>query len=66
LVSGYTDDDVARLGANRSDVLIGAIDVLLFTKSNVLSVVDDPGLGVPDRTIIRVADEALIDGVWEL
>jgi hypothetical protein len=66
LVSGYTDEDVAPLGANRSDVLIGAIDVLLFTKSNVLSVVDDPGLGVPDRTTIHVADEALIDGVWEL
>ena len=66
LVSGYTDDDVAPLGANRSDVLIGAIDVLLFTKSNVLSVVDDPALDVPERTMIRVADEALIDGVWEL
>jgi hypothetical protein len=66
LVSGYTDDDVAPLDANRSDVLIGAIDVLLFTKSNVLSVVDDPGRNVPDRTTITVADEALVDGVWEL
>ena len=66
LVSGYTDDDAAALGINRSDLLIVAIDVLLFTKSNVLSVVDQPGLAVPERTTVYVSDAALIDGVWEL
>ncbi|MEZ5297605.1 MAG: hypothetical protein R2697_15425 [Ilumatobacteraceae bacterium] len=64
LVSGYTDDDAATLGINRSDLLIVAIDVLLFTKSNVLSVVDQPGLAVPERTTVYVSDAALIDGVW--
>jgi hypothetical protein len=66
LVSVYTDDDVAPLAANRSDVLIGAIDVLLFTRSNVLAVVDEPGGAVPERTTVLVSDEALIDGVWDL
>ena len=66
MVSGYTDDDAAPLGFNRSDLLIGAIDVLLFTKTNVLSVVDQPGAAVPERTTVMVSDAALIDGVWEL
>ncbi|MEQ8438184.1 MAG: hypothetical protein RIB65_11885 [Ilumatobacter fluminis] len=66
MVSGYTDDDAAPLGFNRSDLLIGAIDVLLFTKTNVLSVVDQPGATVPERTTVLVSDAALIDGVWEL
>lgn len=66
MVSGYTDDDAEPFGLNRSDLLIGAIDVLLFTKTNVLSVVDQPGTTVPERTTVLVSDAALIDGVWEL
>ena len=66
MISGYTDADTAPLGLNRSDLLIGAIDVLLFTRTNVLSVVDQPGAAVPERTMVLVSDEALIDGVWEL
>ena len=66
MVSGFTDDDAGPLGLNRSDLLIGAIDVLLFTKTNVLSVVDQPGAAVPERTTVMVSDAALIDGVWEL
>ena len=64
LVSGFTDEDAAALGMTRSDLIVSALDVLLFAQANVRSVVDDPGLGVPDRTQIVVADPALVDGLW--
>ena len=57
----------APLGANRSDVLIGAIDVLLFTQVERAVRGRRPRSRRPgphDRSV--VADEALIDGVWEL
>jgi hypothetical protein len=67
LVSGFIDDDATAMGMEyRSDIIATALDILFFAHANVLSVVDQPGAAVPDRTIIRVADESLIEDVWSL
>lgn len=66
LVSGFSDEDVAPFGMNRSDVIVGAIDALLAAQVNVVSVVDAPGAGVPERTQVLVADPTSVDAVWEL
>lgn len=64
VVSGFTDADAEPLGMNRSDLIVSALDVLLFAQANVRSVVDEPGGAVPERTQIVVTDPALVDGVW--
>jgi hypothetical protein len=65
VVSGFTDDALATLGFNRSDVLKRAIDGLLFVKVNIVSVADLPGSTVPDVTRIEVADPSVVGGVQE-
>jgi hypothetical protein len=66
VMSGFTDADVESLGMNRSDVIVSALDVLLFAQTNVRSVVDDPDAVVPEATQIVVADPALVEGVWSI
>jgi hypothetical protein len=63
IVSGFSDDDLAGLGLNRSDVLKRAIDGLLFVKVNIVAVADLPGAGVPDVTQVLVVDPTVVDGV---
>ena len=64
LESGFTTDDTESIGLSRSDLLLSAVDILGFVRSNVVSVVDTPGGVVPDVTRITVADETIIDDVW--
>lgn len=66
VMSGFTDDDAESVGMNRSELIVSALDVLLFAQANVRSVVDEPGAVVPERTQIVVADPALVDGVWSV
>lgn len=67
LISGFVDDDADAIGAtSRSDIIATALDIVFFSQANVLSVVDQPGGAVPDRTVIRVADESLVEDVWRL
>jgi len=66
IVSGFSDDDAASVGMNRSDLMIAAIHAVLATDTNVVSVVDMPGAGVPDHTRVQVGDERDIEVVWSL
>jgi CheY-like chemotaxis protein len=65
LVSGFTSDDAEAVDSSRSDVLSSAIIILQFLQVNVVSVVDAPGVEVPEVSRFLVADDDLIDGVWE-
>jgi hypothetical protein len=63
IVSGYSSDDLDDLGLNNADVLKRAIDGLIFTQVNVVSVADVAGSEVPEVTRIVVADPSVIEGV---
>lgn len=58
VVSRFTDDQLAELGVNRSDVLRAALDRLLFIGANIVSVVDVADGDVPDATVMELADPA--------
>jgi hypothetical protein len=63
IVSGFSSDDLDDLGLNNADVLKRAIDGLIFTQVNVVSVADVAGSEVPEVTRIVVADPSVIEGV---
>ncbi|MDJ0770579.1 MAG: hypothetical protein QNJ12_17430 [Ilumatobacter sp.] len=68
VLAGYSSGDLSTLpgdGVNTGDVLKVAIDRLIFARVNVLSVADMREAGVPDVTLVEVADPSVIDAVEE-
>jgi hypothetical protein len=60
---GFTDADLQAAGVTSMDVLQQAVNRLLFSKVNVVSVADVPGSAVPDHSTFSVVDATTIDGV---
>ena len=60
---GFTDAELAAAGVTSTDVLQQAVNRLLFSKVNVVSVADIPGSDVPDHSTFSVVDPATVDGV---
>jgi hypothetical protein len=60
---GFTDADLQAAGVSSTDVLQQAVNRLLFSKVNVVSVADIPGSTVPDHSTFSVVDASTIDGV---
>lgn len=63
VVTGFTDTDLSAAGLTSTDVLQEAVNRLLFSKVNVVSVADIPGSPVPDHSTFSVVDPSTIDGV---
>ena len=63
VVMGFTDAELQAAGVSSSDVLQQAVNRLLFSKVNVVSVADIPGSTVPDHSTFSVVDATTIDGV---
>ena len=61
LESGFTTDDTESIGLSRSDLLLSAVDILGFVRSNVVSVVDTPGGVVPHRAVVLLEVEGAGD-----
>jgi hypothetical protein len=65
VVMGFTPEELEAAGVSGSDVLRIAVDKLLFSKVNVVSVAELPGSPVPDHSTFLVVDAGTIDGVRE-
>ena len=65
VVMGFTDAEIQAAGVTSSDVLTTAVNRLLFSKVNVVSVAQIPGSTVPDHTTFSVLDASTVDGVRE-
>ncbi len=59
---GFTDAELEAAGVTSTDVLQQAVNRLLFSKVNVVSVADVPGSDVPDHSTFWVVDGP-IDGI---
>jgi hypothetical protein len=62
---GFTDSELESAGVTGTDLLQEAVNRLLFSKVNVVSVADVPGSPVPDHSTFSVVDASTIDGVRE-
>ena len=62
---GFTDAELDAAGVTSTDLLQQAVNRLLFSKVNVVSVADVPGSDVPDHSTFLVVDATTIDGVHE-
>jgi hypothetical protein len=62
---GFTDDELDAAGVTSTDLLQQAVNRLLFSKVNVVSVADVPGSAVPDHSTFSVVDASTVDGVRE-
>lgn len=68
IVNGLTDDEAAVLGRTPSDLTRTVVNVLMFTKTNVVSVVDRAPTAAPEVTQVLVSDPTLlgeIEAVYE-
>ncbi|HEX6657637.1 MAG TPA: hypothetical protein VF065_06125 [Ilumatobacter sp.] len=65
VVMGFTDAELEAAGVTGTDLLRHAVNRLLFSKVNVVSVADIPGSTVPDQSTFSVVDASTIDGVRE-
>jgi hypothetical protein len=63
VVNGLTEADTAVLGRTPTDLTRTVVNVLMFTRTNVVSVVDHADTAAPDVTQVRVADPSLLDGL---
>ena len=66
VVNGMDDSDTAELGRTAADLTRTVVNVLMFTKVNVVSVVDHADVDVPDVSVIRVSDPSLLGQLEEL
>lgn len=66
VVNGMDDADTEALDRAPADLTRTVVNVLMFTKVNVVSVVDDADAEVPATSIIRVSDPSLLDQLEEL
>lgn len=65
VVMGFSGADLDAAGVTGSDVLREAVNRLLFSKVNVVSVAELPGTAVPEHSTFTVVDASTIDGVRE-
>lgn len=65
VVNGFDDADTEPLGQTPADVTKTVVNVLMFTKVNVVSVVGGADIEVPEVTQVRVSDPSLLDGGLE-
>lgn len=65
VVMGFTDAELEAVGVSGSDVLREAINRLLFSQVNVVSVAELPGSTVPEHSTFLVLDDATVEGVRE-
>lgn len=66
VVSGFTESDTEALGRTPSDVVKTAVNVLMFTQVNVVSVADVGDGDVPEITQVRLSDPTLLDGIEDV
>ena len=66
VVNGLTDADTAEIGRTSADLTKTVVNVLMFTKTNVVSVVDHAESAAPAVTQVWVANPTLLDGIEEL
>lgn len=66
IVNGLDETDVAALDMTPADLTRTVVNVLMFTKVNVVSVVDHADSEVPAVTQVRISDPSLLDGLEEL
>ena len=64
VIAGIADAELEAAGVTSTDVLQQAVNRLLFSKVNVVSVADVPGSTVPDHSTFSVVN-APLDGVRE-
>lgn len=65
VVSGFDDDDLEPLGMRHADLLKYVLDRLLFAQVNIVSVAEVRGADTPERTVYRVDEERLVEGIAE-
>ncbi|HSJ91676.1 MAG TPA: hypothetical protein VK917_06385 [Ilumatobacter sp.] len=63
VVNGFDDGDTEVVGKLPADLTRTVVNVLMFTKVNVVSVVDRADTDVPAVTQVRVSDPDLLDGL---
>ena len=61
IVNGLTDEDTAAIGRSPADLTKTVVNVLMFTKTNIVSVVDRAEAPAPAVTQVRVSDASLLD-----
>ena len=66
VVNGLTDADTADIGRTPADLTKTVVNVLMFTKTNVGSVVDHAESSAPAVTQVWVSNPMLLDGLAEL
>lgn len=66
IVSGLTSDDTVSLDQTPADVLKTVVSILMFSRVNVVSVVQLDDGSAPDVTQVRVADPTFADQVAEI
>jgi hypothetical protein len=66
VVNGLDDADTEALGKTPADLTKTVVNVLMFTKVNVGSVVDHADAPVPEVTQVRISDPTLFDGLEEI
>lgn len=63
VVNGLTDDDTAVIDRTPADLTKTVVNVLMFTKTNVVSVVQHPDSAAPAVTQVWVSDPLILDGL---
>ena len=66
IVNGLDDAETEALGKSPTDLTKTVVNVLMFTKVNVVSVVDHADAEVPDVTEVRISDPDLFDSFEEV
>lgn len=66
VVNGLDDTDTDALGRTSTELTQTVVNVLMFTKVNVVSVVDHADVEVPAVTQVRVSNPVLLDGLEEV
>lgn len=66
VVNRLAAEDTEVIGQTPSDVTKTVVNVLMFTQMNVVSVVEQPGGGVPEVTQVNVADMSLLGQLEDL
>jgi hypothetical protein len=65
VVNGLGEAATEPIGRSPADLTRTAVNVLMFTRVNVISVVDHADVDVPEVTQVRVSDPSLLDGSLE-
>jgi hypothetical protein len=66
VVNAFDETDTEELGRTPADLTKSVVNVLMFTRVNVVSVVDHADADVPDVTRVLVSDPSLLDGLEEI